>query len=650
MLELGLTNETVAIMGEEERDVESGGLDRRNVQFSERSERSQRSSARSLSASGHGRRDSQCVANVRRISDAQPRRRQLIQVGKIFTAVGDKLGMTKVEEEEDEEDKEKFEISRNGRFMIQKAQRFDDIDVSQQQPHTQYRLSRPTPPSIGIFRYLKWFGISPGTGGIYDDSRGGEISTGFKICGLSPNNMVVNYLNWSFRGSFFQVLFTAAVGFFGWTIFFAILMFWSGRNKVDCLTVNGYYFNGTASDFADAYALSWTTFSTVGYGLVYPSTSTSHRDSSRSDCAPIQMLCTLESFVGILFASFCGAIIFGKVTRLRSHAQVIFSDPIVIRYGTGVEVQGDSDSSSTEEENLVCLRHTKPPVIEFRVVNRLHNIPGGEIMDATMNIVATIDESQASPAVRSAVRGGGRRRKGKKRGARPGLGAKRASLRGISSRGFHNPTPAAIPETGSLHGNATKPPFEMSDQHYHSSNESLDLTDILAPKIKATAPHQHMDDSAGGTPIPKKIFSKLEVDTPDHPFFKRVWVVKHTLDRHSPLLTQEARRKVTRNRGNWPGELNNYEAIRASIRFDQILVSMSGTSNADASSVYAQKCYDFVDVNVGYRFVNILYRDPRNDRLCVDTEYINDVLEQYGGGAEPFAVANDSDRPREIYV
>jgi hypothetical protein len=43
---------------------------------------------------------------------------------------------------------------------------------------------------------------------------------------------------------------------------------------------------------------------------------------------------------------------------------------------------------------------------------------------------------------------------------------------------------------------------------------------------------------------------------------------------------------------------------------------------------------DFVDVNIGYQFVNILYRD-NDGSLGVDTDLINDVREQNGGGGEP---------------
>jgi hypothetical protein len=43
---------------------------------------------------------------------------------------------------------------------------------------------------------------------------------------------------------------------------------------------------------------------------------------------------------------------------------------------------------------------------------------------------------------------------------------------------------------------------------------------------------------------------------------------------------------------------------------------------------------DFVDVNIGYEFVNILYRNS-DGSLGVDTDLINDVREQSGGGGEP---------------
>jgi hypothetical protein len=78
--------------------------------------------------------------------------------------------------------------------------------------------------------------------------------------------------------------------------------------------------------------------------------------------------------------------------------------------------------------------------------------------------------------------------------------------------------------------------------------------------------------------------------------------------------------------------LNNAAGVRESLKFNQILVSLNGISNVSASDVNAQQIYDFADLNVGYDFVNLLYRD--GDGLKVDTVLINDVREQNGGGGE----------------
>jgi hypothetical protein len=74
-------------------------------------------------------------------------------------------------------------------------------------------------------------------------------------------------------------------------------------------------------------------------------------------------------------------------------------------------------------------------------------------------------------------------------------------------------------------------------------------------------------------------------------------------------LKPRVRRQIRRNGGRWPPSLYTWNAIRDSLQFNQILVSLNGVSNVSASDVYAQKIYVFVDVNVGYQFVNILYKD-----------------------------------------
>ena len=107
--------------------------------------------------------------------------------------------------------------------------------------------------------------------------------------------------------------------------------------------------------------------------------------------------------------------------------------------------------------------------------------------------------------------------------------------------------------------------------------------------------YQAVDEDLSGDCTPRRIFAKLKLETPEHPFFKRVWTACHTLNAESPLLSTAIRRRIRENDGFWPPDLNHYNHIRACIHFDQILVSLSGTSNAGANSVYSQKVYDYVD-------------------------------------------------------
>jgi hypothetical protein len=170
----------------------------------------------------------------------------------------------------------------------------------------------------------------------------------------------------------------------------------------------------------------------------------------------------------------------------------------------------------------------------------------------------------------------------------------------------------------------------------------LDLTDECSiKKLQESVKHMvvahnkawALDLDPSGKFLPKRIFCKLDFESQEHPFFKRIWQVRHVLDHNSPLLKQEAKEMIRLNGGCWPRELNNPEAVRASIHFDQILVSLSGTSNVDANPVYAQKVYDFVDMCIGYSFCNMLFRD-NDGGIQVDPHLLNDVTEQEGGGGE----------------
>jgi hypothetical protein len=54
-----------------------------------------------------------------------------------------------------------------------------------------------------------------------------------------------------------------------------------------------------------------------------------------------------------------------------------------------------------------------------------------------------------------------------------------------------------------------------------------------------------------------------------------------------------------------------------------------------SQKVFAVKTYSHADVNIGYRFV--CAEHPNKDgKMVADQEVLNDVVEQLGGGGEPF--------------
>ena len=95
----------------------------------------------------------------------------------------------------------------------------------------------------------------------------GNFVTEFTILVLSKGKQrysvgwVNRFLYWTFRKNFFVVLMAAACSFYLFTVLFAVCIYLFGRENHECITVNGVNFGETKSQFMDAFALSWTTFS-----------------------------------------------------------------------------------------------------------------------------------------------------------------------------------------------------------------------------------------------------------------------------------------------------------------------------------------------------------------------------------------------------
>ena len=300
---------------------------------------------------------------------------------------------------------------------------------------------------------------------------------------------------------------------------------------------------------------SFSILSKVGYGTAYPALG--YQNTSPTNCFFINFICSLEALIGVLYSGFCGAILFGKVLRIQSYAQVTFSDPLLIRFGSGVSNSDvpHSNSSGRDEDTTVPV---PCPILEFRVINRLYNEPGGEIMDALLNVVANKNAVNDSDS----------------------------HLEGWNDDSRFRPTSDA-----SITQNLGKSSHQYSARSLSdfSARTSSLYRKRFNSESKLQSEGQIIDDDLSSVLVNKHIFSKMEIEASEHPFFRRVWVARHVLDADSPILKHKIRRQIRKNGNRWPQKLNNARDIRDSLYFNQILVSLTGVSNISACDVYAQK-------------------------------------------------------------
>ena len=151
----------------------------------------------------------------------------------------------------------------------------------------------------------------------------------------------------------------------------------------------------------------------------------------------------------------------------------------------------------------------------------------------------------------------------------------------------------------------------------------------------------------------------MALEPSDHPYFRRVWYLRHTLNARSPLLKQSVREKIKKD-GGWDARNYRYQDILASlVDFYRIRITFKGISAVSNALVFAQKVYMIEDVYVGWQFGQIFYEKDRwrwfrrlwrsskmkqeegedgsgdDDHLTLDKRLIHDILPQPGGGQEP---------------
>lgn len=100
------------------------------------------------------------------------------------------------------------------------------------------------------------------------------------------------YLRWTFQAAFWEVFLVTYVFFLAMSIFFAAFIYWIGRYQPECISTGGADFIEAGTMFMDAFHLSWTTLSTVGYGVVAPAMPETPDDAQ---CLGINILMAVEA-------------------------------------------------------------------------------------------------------------------------------------------------------------------------------------------------------------------------------------------------------------------------------------------------------------------------------------------------------------------
>lgn len=116
----------------------------------------------------------------------------------------------------------------------------------------------------------------------------------------------------------------------------------------------------------------------------------------------------MEAFLGVLFAGAAGAITLGKIMRYNAIAPVTWSDPLILKYGSGLSCEEKLHSMNNEngDDGLQdCESGVHPfPVLEFRVANHAFARDGGELANVSVSAWARILAKNATKELRDAAK------------------------------------------------------------------------------------------------------------------------------------------------------------------------------------------------------------------------------------------------------
>jgi len=426
-----------------------------------------------------------------------------------------------------------------------------------------------------------------------------------------PSGITVKYINWTFKSSFAVVFLSFVVSFLLLVLVFGFFFKWAGEGQPECIVVAGkpfdYYKRG--STLTDGFGLSWTTFTTVGYGSTY--IATGNEIDAGNSCWLITLLSTAESFIGLLYAGMCTAIMFSKVGRIQSHAQVTFSDTICVVYGK---------EKMTEDVKKTVLKLAVSKRFSYRgsTVEKNEN----EDEEPGEDQLGTVEEEDGDEEL-----GQDRLDDSEKKVAF--TDDDYADDDNDHKDGYLHYPLSNSPQDGLTNNNkqflCPVITFQLINQLCNEGGgEILDANmNVMVRKEEESYPYE---------PIAR--FLRVQLEEPSHPYFNRVWHGRHVLNQNSPLVSVEARNRIRMNGGCWPPELNDPESIRRHLRFSSLIITMTGVSNVSAESVQISQRYYHHDMLVGYNFAPLLFKQEGSEMLKVDMSLANDVVEQSLLGGE----------------
>jgi len=444
----------------------------------------------------------------------------------------------------------------------------------------QYTISKQQRHQTYIYRLCRSFGV--------ELSRLEDVDSHL----YKPSKFLSSYLNWTFHANFPAVFFSFLAIFIVLCLLFAGLLLAAGEMHPDCIVVSGKdYGTNPSTKFGDSFALSWTTFTTVGYGNTYPATGEDFDRAVTVDCAGVVFLCTLEAFLGLIYAGMCAAIMFGKVNRVQAHAHLSFANAVCLQYEdveTKTQFVDDYTTDSDCDEEF----------FEGNSSERKVKFSAASLVNSANSDRLLVDER-----------------------------AHRAQLgRGESYRAQFKGSPVLKFQV-------------VNDLCNKAGGEIVDATmKVVGIKLK------YRDGKVTHTQ-----YVRVNLQDFEHPFFGRVWHGVHVLDGTSPLLTNVARQMINANGGSWP---ENWFAspikIRKKLDFQGLVVTVSGLSNVSASSVYAYKRYKFEDVIIGFDFAPLVYENEHTGKLEVDLGLVNDVQEQQKGHGDDLLSTTPTDDSEKV--